>query len=132
MNQTNASLVVGLTFVATLGGLLFGYDTAVISGVVSSIDANFIDPLNLAETARSSLSGWTVSSALFGWPDRTVTMRATHCSCLQIYAPAGRDFFCLGPQTAASGALGRKPEQLTVIAPGERSAIRVQFSVGTI
>jgi SP family xylose:H+ symportor-like MFS transporter len=58
--------VTGLTFVATLGGLLFGYDTAVISGAVSSIDANFIDPLNLSETARSSLSGWTVSSALFG------------------------------------------------------------------
>jgi SP family xylose:H+ symportor-like MFS transporter len=60
------SLVTGLTFVATLGGLLFGYDTAVISGAVSSIDANFIDPLHLSETARSSLSGWTVSSALFG------------------------------------------------------------------
>ena len=56
----------GLTFVATLGGLLFGYDTAVISGAVSSIDANFIDPQHLSETARNSLSGWTVSSALFG------------------------------------------------------------------
>jgi SP family xylose:H+ symportor-like MFS transporter len=66
MTQSNTWLVTGLTFVATLGGLLFGYDTAVISGAVSSIDANFIDPLNLSETARSSLSGWTVSSALFG------------------------------------------------------------------
>jgi len=66
MTQGNASLVTGLTFVATLGGLLFGYDTAVISGAVGSIDANFIDPLHLSETARSSLSGWTVSSALFG------------------------------------------------------------------
>ena len=64
--QSATSLVTGLTFVATLGGLLFGYDTAVISGAVSSIDANFIDPLHLSETARSSLSGWTVSSALFG------------------------------------------------------------------
>ena len=59
-------MVTGLTFVATLGGLLFGYDTAVISGAVTSIDANFIDPQHLSETARSSLSGWTVSSALFG------------------------------------------------------------------
>src|ERR1700691_611340 len=66
MTQSNTSLITGLTFVATLGGLLFGYDTAVISGAVSSIDANFIDPLHLSETARSSLSGWTVSSALFG------------------------------------------------------------------
>src|ERR1700735_605411 len=66
MTQNSASLVTGLTFVATLGGLLFGYDTAVISGAVSSIDANFIDPQHLSETARSSLSGWTVSSALLG------------------------------------------------------------------
>src|SRR3984957_10786707 len=66
MTENNKSLITGLTFVATLGGLLFGYDTAVISGAVSSIDANFIDPLHLSETARSSLSGWTVSSALFG------------------------------------------------------------------
>ena len=66
MTQSNPSLVTGLTFVATLGGLLFGYDTAVISGAVSSIDANFIDPLHLSETASSSLSGWTVSCALFG------------------------------------------------------------------
>src|SRR6202453_1493018 len=66
MTQSNISLITGLTFVATLGGLLFGYDTAVISGAVSSIDANFIDPLHLSETARSSLSGWTVSSALVG------------------------------------------------------------------
>jgi MFS transporter, SP family, xylose:H+ symportor len=66
MGKSGTSLVTGVTFVATLGGLLFGYDTAVISGAVSSIDANFIDPLHLSETARGSLSGWTVSSALFG------------------------------------------------------------------
>jgi SP family xylose:H+ symportor-like MFS transporter len=67
MGNSNSSwLITGLTFVATLGGLLFGYDTAVISGAVSSIDANFIDPQHLSETARSSLSGWTISSALFG------------------------------------------------------------------
>jgi SP family xylose:H+ symportor-like MFS transporter len=66
MAKFNTSLVVGLTFVATLGGLLFGWDTAVISGAVSSIDAYFIDPLGLAETARTSLSGWTISSALVG------------------------------------------------------------------
>jgi MFS transporter, SP family, xylose:H+ symportor len=66
MARSSTALVTGVTFVATLGGLLFGYDTAVISGAVSSIDANFIDPQHLTETARSSLSGWTVSSALLG------------------------------------------------------------------
>jgi SP family xylose:H+ symportor-like MFS transporter len=65
-SETNTSLIIGLTFVATLGGLLFGYDTAVISGAVTSIDAYFINPLGLEETARNSLSGWTIGSALIG------------------------------------------------------------------
>lgn len=51
---------------ATLGGLLFGYDTAVISGAIGAIDANFIDPRGLGSTARDSLSGFTVASALIG------------------------------------------------------------------
>lgn len=55
-----------LTFVATLGGLLFGYDTAVISGALSSIEAYFITPQGLPETMASNLSGWMVSSALLG------------------------------------------------------------------
>ena len=66
MNKGNTGLVVALTFVATLGGLLFGYDTAVISGAVSAIDHYFIDPQHLSQTAASSLSGWTISSALLG------------------------------------------------------------------
>lgn len=62
----NPALVNSLTLIAALGGLLFGYDTAVISGAVAAIDANFIAPLGLSETAANSLSGWTISCALLG------------------------------------------------------------------
>jgi SP family xylose:H+ symportor-like MFS transporter len=60
------ALVRGLAVVAALGGLLFGYDTAVISGAVGAIDANFIAPRGLSETAADSLSGWAIACALIG------------------------------------------------------------------
>ena len=56
MNKNNSYLMF-LTLVATLGGLLFGYDTAVISGTVKYLDLNFVAPLGLSETAASSLLG---------------------------------------------------------------------------
>ena len=58
----NTSYVATITLVATLGGLLFGYDTAVISGAVGAIKANFTDPLGFG----SYIHGATVSSALIG------------------------------------------------------------------
>jgi SP family xylose:H+ symportor-like MFS transporter len=65
-SQVNLKYVWSLTLVATLGGLLFGYDTAVISGTVNSLKINFIDPRNLPETTANSLLGFIVSSALIG------------------------------------------------------------------
>lgn len=50
--------VIIISVVAALGGLLFGFDTAVISGTI-----NFIQPyFGLSEAGL----GWTVSSLLFG------------------------------------------------------------------
>jgi MFS transporter, SP family, xylose:H+ symportor len=44
-NPSTKNYVMALTLVATLGGLLFGYDTAVISGAVKSLQTYFIDSL---------------------------------------------------------------------------------------
>lgn len=70
MEKTNVNgsfgYVIGLTMVATLGGLLFGYDTAVISGTVGSLEKFFIEPYGLTETAANSMLGRVVSSALIG------------------------------------------------------------------
>ncbi len=44
-DQGNRSYIMAITLVATLGGLLFGYDTAVISGAVKSLQGFFIEPL---------------------------------------------------------------------------------------
>jgi SP family xylose:H+ symportor-like MFS transporter len=64
--QTNVRYVVMITIVATFGGLLFGYDTAVISGTVGSLKKFFVDPRLLDELAANSLLGFVVSSALIG------------------------------------------------------------------
>ncbi|MEG1634774.1 MAG: D-xylose transporter XylE [Rikenellaceae bacterium] len=64
--KNNNLYLMFVTMVATLGGLLFGYDTAVISGTVKYLDLNFIVPLGLDETSGSSLLGFLVSSALIG------------------------------------------------------------------
>lgn len=65
MKNTN-HYILGLTLVATLGGLLFGYDTAVISGTVESLRKFFIEPFGLPLDQANALEGFVVSSALIG------------------------------------------------------------------
>src|SRR5690625_72676 len=60
--KQNSLYIISLTLVATLGGLLFGYDTAVISGAEKSIQEYLINSLGLGSFAH----GATISSALIG------------------------------------------------------------------
>ncbi|SNR78191.1 MFS transporter, SP family, xylose:H+ symportor [Lutibacter agarilyticus] len=62
----NSKYLIKLTLVATIGGMLFGYDTAVISGTVGSLENFFITPFGLDEMGANSLLGLVVSSALIG------------------------------------------------------------------
>ncbi len=66
MSKSSHGLVIALTIAATLGGLLFGYDTAVISGVTSAITHNFVTPRHLTESGANFLSGLAIAIALLG------------------------------------------------------------------
>lgn len=57
-NVNNIGYVTFLSVVAALGGFLFGYDTAVISGTVSQVSTQF--------SLTSLQSGWYVGCALVG------------------------------------------------------------------
>lgn len=69
MKQENSTLpyVFRLTLIATLGGLLFGYDTAVVSGAIKAINEYFVVPLSPdIRLPKEAITGFVVSSALIG------------------------------------------------------------------
>ena len=67
--------------------------------------------------------------AIVRWPDRVLRISATGCGALHVYAPAGADFFCLEPQSAAVGALNRDAAAVAKLAPGASLEIKVRFCV---
>ncbi len=60
----NKSYLFGIVLVAVLGGLLFGYDTAVISGAEKGLQAFFMEAKDFAYT--DTWHGFTSASALIG------------------------------------------------------------------
>lgn len=58
--QTGGSMMylATISFIATLGGFLFGFDTAVISGIIGFVKSQF--------SLDAVMEGWVVSSALVG------------------------------------------------------------------
>ncbi len=57
-SQANTGYVAFLSLVAAIGGILFGYDTAVISGTITDVATQFaLDPMQ---------QGWFVGCALIG------------------------------------------------------------------
>jgi SP family arabinose:H+ symporter-like MFS transporter len=57
-NETNLRYIYFISAVAAIGGLLFGYDTAVISGAIGFLETKFgLSPI---------MKGWAASSAIWG------------------------------------------------------------------
>ena len=63
-NQGSKAYLFGIVLVAVLGGLLFGYDTAVISGAEKGLQAFFLGAKDFVYT--DTIHGITSSSALLG------------------------------------------------------------------
>lgn len=65
--SVNTGLILGLAVGASLGGLLFGYDTAVISGAEQSIKYNFVLPhTDWSVDYQNTVHGFAVGIALLG------------------------------------------------------------------
>jgi SP family xylose:H+ symportor-like MFS transporter len=71
--EYNLAYIVSITLVATLGGLLFGYDTAVISGAEKGLEAFFLqgdfgyNKVLHGITSSSALIGCVIGGAISGF-----------------------------------------------------------------
>jgi SP family xylose:H+ symportor-like MFS transporter len=66
-NEANLYFVWLICFVAALGGLLFGYDTAVISGAIGFLRSKFgLDAVEMGWAASSALAGCIIGCAFAG------------------------------------------------------------------
>jgi sugar porter (SP) family MFS transporter len=73
--RLNAYLVKS-TIVAALGGLLFGFDTAVIAGTTSALTGSFhLSPGSLGFTVASALYGTILGAMLAGFPGDRIGRR---------------------------------------------------------
>ena len=90
MNQQQGSKVYlfSIVLVAVLGGLLFGYDTAVISGAEKGLQAFFLGAGDFVYTdswhgftCASALIGCVIGSALSGWMASSLGRKRSWLAC---------------------------------------------------
>jgi sugar porter (SP) family MFS transporter len=65
----NKSSLIRITLIVALGGFLFGFDTAVISGTTTALEAVFnLSKWSLGFTVASALIGTIIGSLIVGYP----------------------------------------------------------------
>ena len=75
-NRSSSAVILKSTLIAALGGLLFGLDTAVISGTTGALRLAFrLSPLELGFTVSSALWGTIVGAWAAGYAGRTCGRR---------------------------------------------------------
>ena len=78
--------LIGTTVIAALGGLLFGFDTAVISGTIHRLQAEFgLTSFWLGFTVASALIGTIVGSIAAGGPADRFGRKGTLLIVAQLY-----------------------------------------------
>lgn len=77
-------------------------------------------------------SGWDGVCDLLYAEGGRLRIEAKGCSFLQVYAPAGQDYFCVEPQTAMPDALNRQSEDsgFRLLRPGE--SLQMSMRIRTI
>ena len=65
----NKTTLIRITLIVALGGFLFGFDTAVISGTTTALETVFaLTKWTLGFTVASALIGTIIGSLAVGWP----------------------------------------------------------------
>lgn len=84
--EGSTAYLVLVCFVATLGGLLFGYDTAVIAGAIGFLKAHFhFTPAQMGWAASSALAGCVIGAALAGALSDMLGRRAVLVGCAGLF-----------------------------------------------
>ena len=67
--------------------------------------------------------------AMVRYPRYRVRLRSSGCSALHVYVPQQGGFFCIEPQTVATGAFNRPPGEVPLLPPGAALAMTLEFGI---
>lgn len=71
-------------------------------------------------------TGWD-GRALLRWPGHEISLQASGSRFLHVYVPSGRDFFCIEPQSVATGAFNDADAAIELLAPGMQLSLTLDL-----